>query len=213
MQMGRQPTLIHVAHIINNKMDKGRLEAFSDGVLAIIITIMVLAMDTPDEVTLKALLPVVPVFVSYLLSYIYVGIYWINHHHIMQVTIRINGTILWANLHLLFWLSLIPFTTNWIGKNHLSSVPVAFYGGVLLMSALSFRILEKTLIRYHDEDFPLRRLHKGGKKEWLSIIIYSSAIPLAFVSVWISIFLYFLMACLWVMPSKKLEKEMEKKEE
>lgn len=194
-------------------MDKGRLEAFSDGVLAIIITIMVLAMEPPEEVSLKALLPVVPVFVSYLLSYIYVGIYWINHHHIMQVTIRINATILWANLHLLFWLSLIPFTTNWIGKNHLSSIPVAFYGGVLLMSAVAFRILEKTLIRYHAEDFPLRRLHDGGKKEWISIAIYFSAIPLAFVSVWISISLYFLMACLWVMPSRKLEKEMEKKEE
>lgn len=194
-------------------MNKGRLEAFSDGVMAIIITIMVLAMDTPEDVTLRALLPVVPVFVSYLLSYIYVGIYWINHHHIMQVTRQINGTILWANLNLLFWLSLIPFTTNWIGKNHLAAIPVAFYGGVLLMCAISFRILEKTLIHYHDKDFPLRELNKGGKKEWISIIIYSSAIPLAFVWVWISIFLYFLMACLWVIPSKKLEKEMEKKEE
>ena len=191
-------------------MNKGRLEAFSDGVMAIIITIMVLAMDTPDEVTLKALLPVVPVFVSYLLSYIYVGIYWINHHHIMQVTRRINGSVLWANLHLLFWLSLIPFTTNWIGKNHLSPVPVAFYGGVLLMSAIAFRLFEKTLIRYHDEDFPLRKFHAGGMKEKVSIVIYFSAIPLAFVCVWISIFLYFLMACLWVMPSKRLEKEMEK---
>lgn len=194
-------------------MNKGRLEAFSDGVMAIIITIMVLAMDTPEDVTLRALLPVVPVFVSYLLSYIYVGIYWINHHHIMQVTRQINGTILWANLNLLFWLSLIPFTTNWIGKNHLAAIPVAFYGGVLLMCAISFRILEKTLIHYHDKDFPLRELNKGGKKEWISIIIYFSAIPLAFVWVWISIFFYFMMACLWVMPSKKLEKEMEKKEE
>lgn len=194
-------------------MNKGRLEAFSDGVMAIIITIMVLAMDTPEDVTLRALLPVVPVFVSYLLSYIYVGIYWINHHHIMQVTRQINGTILWANLNLLFWLSLIPFTTNWIGKNHLAAIPVAFYGGVLLMCAISFRILEKTLIHYHDKDFPLRGLNDGGKKEWISIIIYFSAIPLAFVWVWISIFFYFMMACLWVMPSKKLEKEMEKKEE
>lgn len=194
-------------------MNKGRLEAFSDGVMAIIITIMVLAMDTPEDVTLKALLPVIPVFVSYVLSYIYVDIYWINHHHIMQVTQQINGTILWANLNLLFWLSLIPFTTNWIGKNHLSDIPVAFYGGVLLMCAISFRILEKTLIHYHGKDFALRGLNDGGKKEWISIIIYFSAIPLAFVWVWISIFLYFLMACLWVMPSKKLEKEMEKKEE
>ena len=191
-------------------MNKGRLEAFSDGVLAIIITIMVLGMDTPEDVTLKALLPQVPEFVSYVLSYIYVGIYWINHHHIMQVTRRINGTILWANLHLLFWLSLIPLTTNWIGKNHLSPVPVAFYGGVLLMCAIAFRIFENTLIRYHGEDFPLRKFHGGGMKEKLSIVIYFSAIPLAFVCVWISIFFYFLMACLWVIPSKRLEKEMEK---
>lgn len=191
-------------------MNKGRLEAFSDGVLAIIITIMVLAMDTPDDVTLRALLPVVPVFVSYLLSYIYVGIYWINHHHLMQVAHQINGAILWANLHLLFWLSLIPFTTNWIGKNHLSAIPVAFYGGVLLMSAIAFRILENRLIRYHGEDFLLKKVDHGGRKEKISIIVYSSAIPLAFVCVWISIFFYFLIACMWVIPSKKLEKEMEK---
>lgn len=193
-------------------MDKGRLEAFSDGVLAIIITIMVLAMETPEDVTLKALLPVVPVFVSYLLSYIYVGIYWINHHHIMQVTRRIDGNILWANLHLLFWLSLVPFTTAWVGKNHLSPIPVAFYGGVLLMSAIAFRVLEASLIRYHGEDFPLREFHAGGKKEKFSIVIYLVAIPLAFVSVWLSIACYFIMACWWVIPSRRLEHEMEKEE-
>lgn len=191
-------------------MNKGRLEAFSDGVIAIIITIMVLELESPEEVTLKSLLPIVPVFVSYILSFIYVGIYWINHHHLMQVARQINGTILWANLHLLFWLSLIPFTTSWIGKNHLSAIPVALYGAVLLLNAIAFRILENTLIRYHGEDFALRKTDRGGKKEKISIIFYSSAIPLAFVSVWISISFYFLIACMWVIPSKKLEKEMEK---
>ncbi|PVX52191.1 putative membrane protein [Balneicella halophila] len=190
-------------------MNKGRLEAFSDGVLAIIITIMVLAMDTPEEVSLKALYPVLPVFVSYLLSYIYVGIYWINHHHIMQVTRRINGEILWANLHLLFWLSLIPFTTAWVGKNHLAPIPIAFYGGVLLMSAIAFRILEGALIKSHDKSFPLRKLHREGRKEKLSIFFYFIAIPLSFVSVWICIAIYFAMACWWVMPSKELEREVE----
>lgn len=190
-------------------MNKGRLEAFSDGVLAIIITIMVLAMDTPDDVTLRALLPVVPVFISYLLSYIYVGIYWINHHHIMQVTRRIDGTILWANLHLLFWLSFVPFTTSWVGKNHLSAVPIAIYGGVLFMCAIAFRILEASLIRCHGDDFPLRQLHAGGRKEKFSIVIYLIAIPMAFVWVWFSIACYFFIACWWVIPSKRLEREME----
>lgn len=191
-------------------MNKGRLEAFSDGVLAIIITIMVLEMETPEDVSLKALLPVVPIFISYLLSYIYVGIYWINHHHIMQVTRRIDGTILWANLHLLFWLSLVPFTTAWVGKNHLLPIPVAFYGGVLLMCAIAFRILEASLIHYHGEDFPLRKFHAGRKKEKYSIAIYFVAIPLAFVSVWLSIACYLFMACWWVIPSRSLEHEMEK---
>lgn len=190
-------------------MNKGRLEAFSDGVLAIIITIMVLSMKTPEDVTLSALYPVIPVFMSYLLSYIYIGIYWINHHHIMQVTERIDGKILWANLHLLFWLSLIPFSTSWVGQNHLSALPVAVYGFVLFMSAIAFRLLETALIKCHDSDFPLRSLHSGGKKEKWSIIIYFISIPMAFVSVWGSIVAYFGLACWWLIPSKELEKEMD----
>ena len=135
-------------NILHRKMDKNRLEAFSDGVLAIIITIMVLSMSTPEETTFVALRPVVPVFVSYLLSFVYIGIYWINHHHILQVAQRIDGKILWANLHLLFWISLIPFTTDWVGKNYLSSVPMACYGCVLFMCAIAFRLLEKGLDRF-----------------------------------------------------------------
>lgn len=137
-------------------MDKNRLEAFSDGVLAIIITIMVLSMNTPEEATFEALHPVIPVFVSYLLSFVYVGIYWINHHQILQIAQCINGKVLWANLHLLFWISLIPFTTDWVGKNYQSPVPMACYGGVLFMCAIAFRLLEKALISFHGEDFPLR---------------------------------------------------------
>ena len=168
-------------------MDKNRLEAFSDGVLAIIITIMVLSMSTPEETTFVALRPVAPVFVSYLLSFVYIGIYWINHHHILQVAQRIDGKILWANLHLLFWISLIPFTTDWVGKNYLSSVPMACYGCVLFMCAIAFRLLEKALIGFHDKDFPLRNLYRGGQKERVSIVCF------------------FFIACWWTIPSGQLK--------
>ena len=191
-------------------MNKGRLEAFSDGVLAIIITIMVLGMEAPQDVTLKSLLPVIPIFISYLLSYIYIGIYWINHHHILQATQQVNSAILWANLHLLFWISLIPFTTSWVGENHLSAIPVAFYGGVLFMCALAFRILEAQLIRYHDKDFVLLKVNPHAKKEKWSIMIYLIAIPFAFLCVWISIGCYILIACIWIIPGRRLEREIEK---
>lgn len=186
-------------------MDKNRLEAFSDGVLAIIITIMVLSMSTPEETTFVALRPVVPVFVSYLLSFVYIGIYWINHHHILQVAQRIDGKILWANLHLLFWISLIPFTTDWVGKNYLSSVPMACYGCVLFMCAIAFRLLEKALIGFHDKDFPLRNLYRGGQKERVSIVVYFFTIPFSFISVWISIVCFFFIACWWTIPSGQLK--------
>lgn len=190
-------------------MNKGRLEAFSDGVLAIIITIMVLGMEAPENVTMKSLFPVISIFVSYLLSYIYIGIYWINHHHIFQATQRVNSTILWANLNLLFWISLIPFTTSWVGENHLSPIPVAFYGGVLFMCALSFLILEAQLMRYHGKDFILRKVNPREKKEKWSIGIYLIAIPSAFLSVWISIGCYIIIACIWMIPGKRLEQEIE----
>lgn len=192
-------------NILHRKMDKNRLEAFSDGVLAIIITIMVLSMSTPEETTFVALRPVVPVFVSYLLSFVYIGIYWINHHHILQVAQRIDGKILWANLHLLFWISLIPFTTDWVGKNYLSSVPMACYGCVLFMCAIAFRLLEKALIGFHDKDFPLRNLYRGGQKERVSIVVYFFTIPFSFISVWISIVCFFFIACWWTIPSGQLK--------
>ena len=186
-------------------MDKNRLEAFSDGVLAIIITIMVLSMSTPEETTFVALRPVAPVFVSYLLSFVYIGIYWINHHHILQVAQRIDGKILWANLHLLFWISLIPFTTDWVGKNYLSSVPMACYGCVLFMCAIAFRLLEKALIGFHDKDSPLRNHYRGGQKERVSIVVYFFTIPFSFISVWISIVCFFFIACWWTIPSGQLK--------
>ena len=155
--------------------------------------------------TFVALRPVAPVFVSYLLSFVYIGIYWINHHHILQVAQRIDGKILWANLHLLFWISLIPFTTDWVGKNYLSSVPMACYGCVLFMCAIAFRLLEKALIGFHDKDFPLRNLYRGGQKERVSIVVYFFTIPFSFISVWISIVCFFFIACWWTIPSGQLK--------
>lgn len=191
-------------------MNKGRLEAFSDGVLAIIITIMVLEMKAPDATALSSLLPVLPVFLSYVLSFAYVAIYWINHHNLLQATRQISTGVLWANLHLLFWLSLVPFVTSWLGENHLEPVPVAFYGGVLLLSAVAFRILERTLIRSHDPGADIVRILNNGKKEQISMLIYLFGIPMAFVHIAFSIVSYALVAILWVLPGKRLEKAVEK---
>lgn len=191
-------------------MNTGRLEAFSDGVLAIIITIMVLEMKAPATTTLKALLPVLPVLLSYVLSFLYVAIYWINHHHLFQAARTVSTGVLWANMHLLFWLSLIPFVTSWLGENHLEPVPVAFYGGVLFMSAVAFRILENTLIRTHDASAPIARTLTNGRKEKISIIIYLFSIPMAFVHIAISILCYVVVAAIWVVPAKELERSVEK---
>lgn len=190
-------------------MKKGRLEAFSDGVLAIIITIMVLDMKAPEDTNLSSLLPIVPVFLSYVLSFIYVAIYWINHHHLFQATQQVNASVLWANMHLLFWLSLIPFTTSWMGENHLENVPVAFYGGVLFMSATAYRILEVTLIRSHDEKTPIVGVVSRGRKEKISTVIYFVAIPMAFLYIPVSIACYISIALLWIIPSRKLEKAVQ----
>lgn len=191
-------------------MKKGRLEAFSDGVLAIIITIMVLEMKAPEETSLRALVPVLPVFLSYVLSFIYVAIYWINHHHLFQATSSISTGVLWANMHLLFWLSLIPFVTSWLGENHLEPVPVAFYGGVLFLSAVAFRILERTLIHSHDARAPIARTLYNGRKEWISIALYLFSIPMAFVHIAISISCYVVVAAVWIIPARELEKAGEK---
>lgn len=187
-------------------MKTGRLEAFSDGVLAIVITIMVLEMKAPEETSLKALLDVFPVFLSYLLSFIYLGIYWNNHHHLLQATQKVNGKILWANLHLLFWLSLIPFATSWAGENYGVSEPIALYAFILFMSAIAYWLLEIQLIKFHDENFPLKKITQRGTKEHVSIIIYILAVPVAFFNSWISIACFVIVAIMWIVPDKRLER-------
>src|SRR5215469_8230242 len=167
-------------------MNKGRMEAFSDGVLAVIITIMVLEMKSPHGPTVAALRPVLPVLLSYLLSFVYIGIYWNNHHHLLHATQHVNGATLWANLHLLFWLSLIPFATAWMNENHFESWPVAVYGIILLSAAIAYFILTKTLISLHGRDSTLATSIGRDKKGKLSILIYAAAIPLAFVRSWIA---------------------------
>lgn len=192
-------------------MKTGRLEAFSDGVLAIIITIMVLEMKAPEETTLDGLWSIFPIFMSYVLSFIYLGIYWNNHHHLMQVTEKVNGPILWANLHLLFWLSLIPFATSWVGENYHAALTIALYGVVLLMCAIAYRILEIYLIKYHDENYPLKLVTKRGLKENISMLIYIVSILLAYINTWLAVAGFIMVAIIWVVPNKKLEGLAEKK--
>ncbi|MDX8554137.1 TMEM175 family protein [Tenacibaculum sp. 1B UA] len=193
-------------------MKTGRLEAFSDGVLAIVITIMVLEIKAPEDTTFEGLLSVAPVFISYLLSFIYLGIYWNNHHHLMQVTEKVNGKILWANLHLLFWLSLIPFTTSWIGEHehYYEALPVATYGFILLMCAMAYFILEKVLIKYHGDNHALSQLCTNELKEYTSLILYIAAIPLAYLYTWSAIFCYIIVALIWLIPDRRLETLKEK---
>ena len=186
-------------------MDSGRLEAFSDGVLAIIITIMVLEMKAPEETTFEALLSILPIFISYLISFIYIGTYWNNHHHLFQITEQVNGQVLWANLHLLFWLSLIPFATSWIGENHIDPLPVAFYGFVLLMSGLAYSILQNRIIQNHQEDFPLRQVVKNDKKGKLSLLLYLVGVGVSFISPWFGILLYIAVLVMWFIPDKQIE--------
>lgn len=189
-------------------MSKGRMEAFSDGVLAVIITIMVLEMKSPHGTSLAALVPVIPVFLSYVLSFIYIGIYWNNHHHLLHATQRVNGATLWANLHLLFWLSLIPFTTAWVGENHLSSWPVAVYGIVLMLAGVAYFILTRALIRLHGEGSTLAKSIGRDRKGKVSVLIYAAAIPLAFVQPWIASAAYLLVAIIWLIPDRRIERGM-----
>lgn len=187
-------------------MGKNRLEAFSDGVLAIIITIMVLELKVPHATDLSGLQPLLPVFLSYVLSFIYVGIYWNNHHHMFHSTQFVSGGILWANLHLLFWLSLFPFTTGWMGENHLSPVPVAVYGFVLLMAAIAYSILQRTIIARQGEGSLLAAAIGRDWKGKVSPVCYLAAIPLAFVTPWISCGLYVFVALLWIIPDRRIER-------
>lgn len=187
-------------------MKKGRIEAFSDGVIAIIITIMVLELKVPHEHSeLKDLLPLWPVFSSYVLSFIYVGIYWNNHHHMFSAVNKVNGSVLWANLHLLFWLSMIPFATAWMGENHFAAAPIAVYGFVLLMNGVAYVILMLLLVRHHGSDSLLAKAVGSDLKGKISVACYLVAIPCAFVSAWISGALYVLVALIWLIPDKRIE--------
>jgi uncharacterized membrane protein len=189
-------------------MTKGRLEAFSDGVLAIIITIMVLEFEIPHEASLAALAPLAPKFLSYVLSFVFLGIYWNNHHHLWQVVKGVNGSILWANLHLLFWLSLIPFVTGWMGENNFSTIPVALYGVVLWLSALAYYIMVRALMAHHGEDSLLAAAIGKDVKGLRSLYIYTAAVPLAFVSPMIALALYITVAIMWLVPDRRIETKL-----
>jgi TMEM175 potassium channel family protein len=185
---------------------RNRLEAFSDGVIAIIITIMVLELRVPAGSNLAALRPVTPVFLSYLLSFVFLGIYWSNHHHLLQVVEQVNGRVLWANLHLLFWLSLTPFGTAWMGQNHFASLPAALYGVILLCAAIAYFILTRVLLSIHSPDSVLAAALGNDFKGKISIVFNVIAIPLAFVRSWLACSIYVLVAVMWLAPDKRIEK-------
>jgi len=193
-------------------MGKNRLEAFSDGVLAIIITIMVLELKAPHGDTVAVLIPLVPSLLTYVLSFVYLGIYWNNHHHMLHACHTVTGSILWANLHLLFWLSLIPFTTGWMGENHFATLPAAAYGVVLLMAAIAYWILQHRIIASQGEDSILKRAIGSDWKGKLSPLLYVAAIVLAFVSPWLAVSIYVLAAIMWVIPDRRIERVLRGKD-
>jgi uncharacterized membrane protein len=191
-------------------MGKARLEAFSDGVIAILITIMVLELHIPHGITWEALRPTLPIFLTYILSFVVLGIYWNNHHHMFHVVQRVNGKILWANLHLLFWLSLIPFVTGWMGENHFTSVPTALYGVVLIMCAVAYTILQTTIIRQEGADSRLAQMVQGDVKGKVSLALYAIAIPLAFVNQILAGALYVAVAVMWFIPDRRIERSLDR---
>jgi uncharacterized membrane protein len=193
----------------NRTMGKGRIEAFSDGVIAIIITIMVLEIHVPEGFELAALRPVVPVFFAYVLSFVYVGIYWNNHHHMFHLVQKVNGRVLWANLHVLFWLSLLPAVTHWIGNSHLAPWPTALYGAVLVMSATAYTILTRVLLRNHGPDSTLARAVGRDIKGALSVVLYLLGIASAFFMPAVSVALYMLTAAIWLVPDRRVEQVLE----
>jgi uncharacterized membrane protein len=193
-------------------MGKGRLEAFSDGVIAIIITIMVLEMKAPHGDSLEGLRPVLPVFLSYVLSFVYLGIYWNNHHHMLHAAGPVTGTVLWANLHLLFWLSLFPFATGWMGENHFTAVPTAFYGAVLLMAAIAYYLLQQALIRAHGPDSILKRAVGRDWKGKLSPLLYLVAIAATRWSPWIAEGIFVAVALMWLIPDRRIESVFRQRE-
>jgi uncharacterized membrane protein len=191
-------------------MERNRLEAFSDGVLAIIITIMVLDLKVPHDTDWAALAPLLPVFLCYVLSFIYVGIYWNNHHHLLKACRHVNGGILWANLHLLFWLSLFPFVTGWMGENHFAQLPTALYGAVLLLAAIAYYILQTLIVS--EQGGCESNLAKAMGRDWkgkLSPVLYVTAIGLSFIRPWLAGGLYALVALMWLIPDRRIEKVVQ----
>jgi uncharacterized membrane protein len=189
-------------------MSKSRLEAFSDGVIAIIITIMVLELRAPHEATWSALFPLIPVALSYVLSFVFIAIYWNNHHHMFQAAHRVNGRVLWANAHLLFWLSLIPFVTAWMGENHFAPVPVAAYGGVLICAAIAYYILAHLLISHHGKESTLAKAFGRDWKGKFSVVIYAAGILITLVNAMLGFGLYVLVAVMWLIPDRRIERIM-----
>ena len=189
-------------------MGKGRLEAFSDGVLAIIITIMVLELKVPHDASWEALQHLAPVFLSYVLSFVYIGIYWNNHHHMLHAAKSVNGTILWANLFLLFWLSLVPFVTAWMGENHFAQLPVVCYGVVLIMSSIAYGIFARLLVKHHGENSVLARAVGNDTKGKISTGIYAASIVVSFIHSWIAFLMYFIVACMWLIPDRRIERKL-----
>jgi uncharacterized membrane protein len=189
-------------------MSKTRMEAFSDGVLAIIITIMVLELTAPHEPTAAALVPLVPTLLSYVMSFVYLGVYWNNHHHLLQAIKHVDGRVLWANLHLLFWLSLVPFVTAWIGETRFASLPVALYGAVMMLAAVAYFVLAHALIALHGRDSALAAALGRDFKGKVSIVIYLAAIPMAFVSSWIACGLFVFVTVLWLIPDRRIERAL-----
>jgi uncharacterized membrane protein len=191
-------------------MSKGRLEAFSDGVIAIIITIMVLEMKVPHGADVEALRPLVPVFVSYVLSYVFVGIYWTNHHHLLQAVERVNGRILWRNLHLLFWLSQVPFATGWMGENHFAPWPTAVYGFVMLMAGVAYYFLVRAILAHHGKDSRVANALGSDIKGKVSVLLYLVALPMAFINRWVAGGIYVLVAIVWFVPDTRIERGLSK---
>jgi len=191
-------------------MGKGRIEAFSDGVLAIIITIMVLEMKTPRDADLSALRPLAPVFLSYVLSFLYLGIYWSNHHHLLYVAHRVNGAIMWANLHLLFWLSLVPLVTRWMGENHFAPVPTALYGVILLLAGIAYWLLQRTILLQEGPGSTLAAAVGSDWKGRVSLLIYGIAIPLAFLRPWMAGVLYVAGVLPWLVPDRRIERKVSR---
>jgi uncharacterized membrane protein len=192
-------------------MGKGRLEAFSDGVIAIIITIMVLELRAPHESDRAALVPLLPVFGSYVLSFVHIGIYWNNHHHLLHTVKHVSAGILWSNLHLLFWLSLVPFVTAWMGDNHFAEWPVATYGAVLFMSGFAYYILTRAIIRHHGPESTLQAAVGADQKGVMSVLLYALAIGLAFVNRWVSLGIYVTVAVMWLVPDRRIERVMNER--